>query len=225
MRGQITYFSDGNKSGEIKGEDGQRYPFALDDLLYKNTLRYLARVDFDVQDGRAVAVDVLDENGFSIGGGGPDGIEDNLSIWGFFKRAISQKYFDFEGRARRKEYWSFALFYMLICSIVSGGGMVLLKGVVVEGQVGGNNYMASSGVVVVMVFFLLMFAFLIPSLSVLVRRLHDIGLSGWMILISFVPMIGSLVLFVMMVWPTSAGRNEYGPAPMHQRPKEENFDL
>jgi uncharacterized membrane protein YhaH (DUF805 family) len=54
---------------------------------------------------------------------------------------------------------------------------------------------------------------IIPALSVTVRRLHDIGKSGWWYLICFVPLIGGLILFVFTVLDSEPDRNEYGPNP------------
>ncbi len=54
---------------------------------------------------------------------------------------------------------------------------------------------------------------LIPSLAVAVRRLHDVGKSGWMILISLIPLIGGIWLIVLLVTDSNPGANEYGPNP------------
>lgn len=54
---------------------------------------------------------------------------------------------------------------------------------------------------------------LIPGLSVSVRRLHDVGKSGWMLLIALIPLIGAIWLFVLLVTDSKPGENEYGPNP------------
>lgn len=54
---------------------------------------------------------------------------------------------------------------------------------------------------------------LLPSLAVGVRRLHDIGRTGWWLLIAFVPIIGTLVLLVFAVQDSEPGTNAYGPNP------------
>ena len=56
-------------------------------------------------------------------------------------------------------------------------------------------------------------AIILPSLAVAVRRLHDIGKSGWMILISLIPLIGGIWLLVLLVTDSNPGNNQYGPNP------------
>ena len=56
-------------------------------------------------------------------------------------------------------------------------------------------------------------AIILPSLAVAVRRLHDIGKSGWMILISLIPLIGGIWLLVLLVTDSNSGDNQYGPNP------------
>ena len=56
-------------------------------------------------------------------------------------------------------------------------------------------------------------AIIVPSLAVTVRRLHDVGRSGWWILISLIPLIGGIVIFVFMVLDSHEGENRFGPNP------------
>jgi uncharacterized membrane protein YhaH (DUF805 family) len=56
-------------------------------------------------------------------------------------------------------------------------------------------------------------ALLIPGLAVSVRRLHDIGKSGWMILLNLIPLIGTIWILVLMIRDSTPGENEYGPNP------------
>lgn len=110
-----------------------------------------------------------------------------------------KKYAVFQGRAQRSEYWYFALFYLLI-SIIAG---------VIDALTG--TFDESSGIGLMGVIVTL--ALLIPSLSVSVRRLHDIGRTGWWLLIGLVPIIGIIVLIVFAATDSAAGENEYGPNP------------
>lgn len=110
-----------------------------------------------------------------------------------------QKYATFSGRARRSEYWYFFLMYLLI--------FVLLA--IVDGITG--SFSAKSGVGLLSGVFAL--AMLLPSLAVGVRRLHDIGRSGWWLLIAFVPLIGGIVLLLFAVKVGTPGDNEYGATP------------
>lgn len=103
----------------------------------------------------------------------------------YWKLAL-QKYAVFEGRSRRSEYWYFVLFSTLF-------SIPLI-----------NLPLLSS------IFSLIM---ILPNLAVTVRRLHDTGRSGWMILIILIPLIGVIWLFILLVTEGDTGRNQYGPDP------------
>jgi len=105
---------------------------------------------------------------------------------------VLKKYAVFGGRARRKEYWMFFLFNLIIAFVIG----------FIEGLVG------SPGVIGM----LYMLAVLIPGLAVTVRRLHDTSRSGWWFFIAFIP-FGGLVLLVFMVLDSTPGDNTYGPNP------------
>jgi uncharacterized membrane protein YhaH (DUF805 family) len=110
-----------------------------------------------------------------------------------------RKYTEFSGRARRKEYWFFFLFNLLILA-----GLTLVDTFVgtydASRQIGLLSGLYCLGVV-------------LPSLAVGVRRLHDIGRTGWWLLISFVPVIGPIVLLIFFILDSQTGDNEYGPNP------------
>ena len=112
---------------------------------------------------------------------------------------VLKQYADFSGRARRKEYWMFALFNIIFIIIA----MILDN--VLGLTVGELPY----GVF----YFLYILAIFIPALAVSVRRLHDIGKSGWMYLIIIIPIIGSIWLLVLAVTDSNSGENKYGPNP------------
>jgi len=106
---------------------------------------------------------------------------------------VLKNYAVFTGRARRTEYWMFFLLNFTIAFVIG----------FVEGLVGGP------GVIGVLYFL----AVLIPGIAVSVRRLHDTGRSGLWLLISFVPLIGAIVLLVFMIEDSSFGQNRYGMNP------------
>jgi len=106
---------------------------------------------------------------------------------------VVKKYAVFNGRARRKEYWMFILFYVLIYI-----GLMLAESLV------------GSPFILVTVFAL---GLLLPSLGVTIRRLHDTDRSGWWFLIAFVPLVGGIVLLVFMCLEGTSGANQYGPDP------------
>ena len=110
-----------------------------------------------------------------------------------------KKYAVFEGRARRREYWFFVLFAVLIHIVLN----------VVDRMLG--LYSAANGIGILGGIFGL--AILIPSLAVGARRLHDTGRSGWWLLIGLIPLIGAIVLIVFFVMDSQPGSNAYGPNP------------
>lgn len=114
-----------------------------------------------------------------------------------FAQAVSSalsNYINFSGRAARPQYWYFILFLIL------GGIVTAIFDVLVLGakEFGPTNIIFS-------------LATFIPSLAVGVRRLHDIGRTGWWLLIAFVPIVGVILLIVWACQQGEAGSNQYGP--------------
>lgn len=110
-----------------------------------------------------------------------------------------KKFGDFSGRSRRSEYWYFVLYYVLI-GIALG---------FVDTLLGTTNDLLPIGLLET-VFTL---AMLIPSGSVSIRRLHDIGKSGWWLLLSMLPIVGTIILIVFFFQDSQPGMNEYGANP------------
>lgn len=107
--------------------------------------------------------------------------------------AVLKNYVGFSGRARRKEYWMFVLFNVVISFVLGAIGALIDQGSLL-----GSIYAL---------------AVLLPGLAVTVRRLHDTGRAGWWLLISFVPLIGFIVLLVFTAADGEPGDNAYGPNP------------
>lgn len=116
---------------------------------------------------------------------------------------VLKNYAEFEGRARRKEYWMFTLINFLI---VMGLQAVLFS-------VAGMNPESSLGLLLSGILGIYSLGVFIPSLAVGVRRLHDTGRSGWWLLIGLVPVIGFIVLLVFLVQDSQPGSNQYGANP------------
>jgi uncharacterized membrane protein YhaH (DUF805 family) len=110
-----------------------------------------------------------------------------------------KKYAVFSGRARRKEYWFFVLFSVIITLALSFFDSLV------------GLFDVASGIGLLSGIYSL--AVLIPSISVGVRRLHDTNRTGWWLLISLVPLLGIIILIVLMVLDSQSGDNEYGPNP------------
>ena len=115
---------------------------------------------------------------------------------------VLKQYSDFKGRARRKEYWMFTIF-----NIIFGGIAMTLDsvfGIAIEGIGYGPLY----GIYALVLF--------IPGLAVAVRRLHDIGKSGWMLLITLIPLIGVIWLLVLLLTDSNSEENLYGANPKEE---------
>ncbi|TWD83800.1 uncharacterized membrane protein YhaH (DUF805 family) [Kribbella amoyensis] len=111
---------------------------------------------------------------------------------------VLKKYVVFTGRARRKEYWMFTLFSVIISIVLS----------IVDGLIGTRNDTGTG-----LLSGLYSLAVLLPTLGVTVRRLHDTNRTGWWILIGIVPIIGWIVLIVFLATEGNAGDNQHGPDP------------
>ena len=110
-----------------------------------------------------------------------------------------KKYVDFSGRARRTEYWMFVLFNIIFAIVA----------LVLDNILGTASEELGYG----LLYSLFSLAIVLPTLAVTVRRLHDVGKSGWWIFISLIPLIGGIWLFVLTVTDSQPGENEYGPNP------------
>ena len=111
---------------------------------------------------------------------------------------VFNQYSDFSGRARRREYWMFMLFNIIFAIIA-----MLLDEII------GTSDQDGYGIL----YFLYALALFIPGIAVTVRRLHDVGKSGWMYLIVIIPLIGFIWLFVLLLTNGDQGENKYGANP------------
>ena len=105
-----------------------------------------------------------------------------------------KNYANFNGRARRQEYWMFVLFNMIFAFAAAAIDYVIF---------------GAPGII----YGIYVLGIIVPALAVAVRRLHDIGKGGGWIFISLVPLIGSIWFLVLMVTDSVPGDNEYGPNP------------
>ena len=103
----------------------------------------------------------------------------------WFLKVVKDNYANFNGRARRKEYWMYYLFYVILCTVAN----------VIDRVIG---MQVLSG--------LLGLALLVPTLAVGVRRIHDTGKSGWFILVPFYNLY-------LLITEGDKGDNEYGADP------------
>jgi uncharacterized membrane protein YhaH (DUF805 family) len=109
--------------------------------------------------------------------------------------AVLKNYVGFTGRARRQEYWMFTLISAIIYVVLE----ILL--------------LATGSQIFQIIYYLYALAVLLPSLAVFVRRMHDVGRSGWWILLGLIPIIGAIILIVFAATAGQQGPNQYGPDP------------
>ena len=111
---------------------------------------------------------------------------------------VFKKTFNFSDRSRRKEFWMFTLWVFIISIVLTI--VEFATGLVIEPDIG----------ILTTIFSLVI---LIPSLSVTVRRLHDIGRTGWWLLLGLIPLLGWIALLVLTLLDSESGSNKYGPNP------------
>jgi uncharacterized membrane protein YhaH (DUF805 family) len=125
----------------------------------------------------------------------------------WFINPIKNHYADFSGRATRKEYWMFMLISLLLFGVL---GMVFVF-VFFAALFGGQGNNETLAIVSFGVLLITSLAIIIPSIALQVRRLHDIGKSGFWYFIGFIPYVGGIILLVMSALPSQRGTNAYGP--------------
>lgn len=110
----------------------------------------------------------------------------------WYKKVVLENYANFNGRARRAEYWWFVLANLIVSVVLA------VVDSVIGMQILGGIYSL---------------AVLVPSIAAVVRRLHDVNKSGWFIFIILIPIIGAIWLIVLLATEGTKGSNEYGSDP------------
>ena len=119
-------------------------------------------------------------------------------IIAIIKSVILKNYVNFQGRATRAEFWWFFLFNFLVGLILSLFGKA---GTTLQG--------------------LWSLAILLPQLGLSARRLHDIGKTGWLLLLGLIPIVGWVILIIWWAKEGDTTENQYGPVPV--TPTAENY--
>ena len=118
-------------------------------------------------------------------------------------RTCFHKYTDFRGRAGRGEYWWFWLLTFLVGAIPGWFNF-------------GSEH--AFGSVLGWLSWLVSLALIIPGLAVAVRRLHDIGKSGWWLLVVLIPIVGPIWYIILLATRGTPAPNQYGPPPGQPMP-------
>ncbi len=229
MRGEVLHYDEDQGFGFITGADGNRYTFTRENLRRQTAMPKGTAVEFQAGGGQARDV-------FSIAAASPAAdagtsaapaqavpapaasaaqaqqfgrtaeTAEPTDLWGYFWRSVTRNYFNFAGRARRKEYWSYCLFWTVCLLIIFG------IGILTDIEIGNFDRSEVPAMTIGLLGMFLLATFL-PSLGMIVRRLHDLGLTGWLCLLILIPTFGSLIILVFALIPTQGRENQWGPVP------------
>lgn len=126
--------------------------------------------------------------------------------------SVFNKYATFTGRARRSEYWWFTVCYYALGFIFN----IAQLGMYVQLMSGEMSYNEPSYTIMLMVSVIIGLGLFLPALAVTVRRLHDIGKSGWNLLWSLIPIVGVIIVLVWMCQDSDVVTNKYGESPKYE---------
>lgn len=136
---------------------------------------------------------------------------------GFFEaiQTCLKKYAIFNGRARRSEFWYFYLFVFIISVCLST--LASLLSVHPYDYISEEEYRAAMlpSNIIRIIFYVASIGLFVPNLSVCIRRLHDVGKSGWFYLLNFIPIIGQIILLIWYVKDSDVEANRYGVSPKY----------
>ena len=208
MKGQILDFSLQKNGGVISGDDGNRYLFHSSEWREQTMPTRGMAVDFDINEkNHGVAVymalqqkptaqvrTIKKSTPTAVANGEPSLLDYAIAV-------IKDNYVNFEGRARRKEYWGFVLFSSLIAF-----GLVILSGI-------GAAISEDMAIVLSLPYYIYVLAIMLPNIAVGIRRLHDIDKSGWWTLVGLIPLVGSIWLIVLFATEGNTGENQFGEDP------------
>lgn len=225
MRGEVLHYDESQGFGFITGADGSRYTFAREDLRREAAMGKGTQVEFQPSGGQAREVFAIRAQPGTPSGSAASAVQPNhfgrdalpatqaangvesTGLWSYFWRGVTANYANFRGRARRKEYWGFYLFWTAFFVLASLAGLMIDSAsgnLDVYGEMPIGTATAVAGFVLVTV---------VPCIAVSVRRQHDIGLSGWFFLLILIPYIGNLIILVFSLIPSQAHENRWGPVP------------
>lgn len=208
MRGAVIHYDEDQDYGYINGVDRKRYIFAREDLAQRVPVTKGTLVEFRADDGTAhdivaATAPVRDPSQRTVRSAESRAAQ-SMGLWAYFRRVLIADYGNFNGRAHRKEFWAF--YFCSIVVLVALSGFGLLLNLAISGF--GNGPRTSIGYVPALLFVL---AMILPLIALIVRRLHDIGLTGWLALLCFTP--AGVAFFILGLVPSQVSENRWGPVP------------
>lgn len=207
MRGEILSYDAVSGEGLISGDDLMRYRCSRSDVGGEQSLALGLRVDFVPLDDRASQIVPLLIQARGLGSTAFTPGEPPLEAWAYFLRCIRAKFCDGDGRARRLEYWSFVLFSWLTM-IAAFVPFFVIMSITSDSE----DFFPLAALLMLLPVLWAVFL-IIPGISLAARRLHDIGLSGWLYLVACIPYIGGVFMLVIACIPSQPYPNPYGPPP------------
>lgn len=124
---------------------------------------------------------------------------------------VLRHYATFDGRARRHELWMFRLIHGLIQLALTALSLTALFVDVVSQPTPDPDSLSMLTIIAVSVQLLYVMATFIPNLAVTVRRLHDAGFSGWLVLLEFISL--GIIVVVLNIIDSTPGANKWGTNP------------
>lgn len=131
------------------------------------------------------------------------------SLWQEFVYCVTKKFSNSSGRARRREFWGFVLFSYLTFILFLAIAFAISSLIFTKEEMGNHPI----SIALLMLPILYYFSLFIPGISVAIRRLHDTDRRGTWLLIFFIPTIGLIALFVIMLLDSNPYPNRYGEDP------------
>ena len=142
------------------------------------------------------------------------------SLFTYWLECFTKHYADFSGRARRREYWGTVLFNALIQAglsiILSIVATILFSSIEINGEV---TFSPLFFLLLDTPIYIYLLIWLLPGLAVAVRRLHDIGKSGWNLLWILLPIVGAIMLIYWYCQDSELGENKWGANPKFVNPE------
>jgi uncharacterized membrane protein YhaH (DUF805 family) len=214
MRGEVLKPEDATGPGLILGEDQRRYSYTAARVHRGQALSPGTPVDFIALGEEARDIYVLSRPSAPP----PLGVTDAAytpavavradGLLTYFLRTLSRNYFQFYGRARRAEYWGFILFWLITLAVLLIADAFLSAALFSGNAVNDPDFFP----LLTGLFYLYS---IIPGMAVTIRRLHDQDITGWFYLINFIPYIGGIILFILMIFDSRPNPNKHGPSPKY----------
>ncbi|MDI2090027.1 DUF805 domain-containing protein [Commensalibacter oyaizuii] len=211
MQGKILSFSIQENIGYILGDDGHHYLFKGSEWKASRVPKPGVTVTFDTDHlGKALQISTLSRSAIILEqveqSDDPAYLvqleaEKRYNMFDWFLKCL-KNYFNFSGRARRSEYWYYRLSKMVFAFLL---GLVSAAAFAIMGFSDDDLKLYRNIIALIMAML-----FLFPDLAVCVRRLHDVGRSGWWFLIAFT-IIGVIPLLIWFCKETDFEINQWGP--------------